>query len=208
MFLSKSEIQARLTDLIVVKADPNCIQEACYDLRVGNEAYRSEEHLPQILSDEEPYLLLHPGQFALIKTLECVRIPADCVGFISIRSRYKFQGLVNVSGFHVDPTYRGHLIFAVQNVGPNDVRLKYEERAFMIMWAQLSVSYEGKSRDGYPNIPLELMAQLGGGGITLSQLRNRVDGLQTELRLLIGIGVAILTALVILLLRQSLGFKG
>lgn len=199
MFLSQQEIKARLPSLIHPRNEA-LVREVCYDLCVGDEVYRSEEHLPERLSDGSPYMILHPGQFALVKTFEVVTVPPDLVGLISIRSEYKFQGLINVSGFHVDPTYSGNLIFAVQNVGPNDIRLRYREPAFMIMWARLSEPYmpleSAQRRPGFANIPGRLMAQLGGGAITLSQLKREVDKLQTEVKLFAGLAIALILALI------------
>jgi len=199
MFLSQQEIKAQLSSLIE-QGNEALVREVCYDLCVGDEVYRSEEHLPERLSDGAPYMILHPGQFALVKTFEVVKVPREMVGLISIRSEYKFQGLVNVSGFHVDPTFSGNLIFAVQNVGPNDIRLRYREPAFMIMWARLSQPYLpselARERSGYPNIPGRLMAQLGGGTITLSQLKREVDKLQTEVKLFAGLAIALILALI------------
>jgi hypothetical protein len=84
----------------------------------------------------------------------------------------KLQGLINISGFHVDPGYRGNLIFAVKNVGPHDIVLKYEEPAFMIMWAVLAEGARKDKKSNYENIPVELMAQLGGGSVTLARLHG------------------------------------
>lgn len=204
MFLSKIEISAQFAKLID-NGNPAFIQEVSYDLCVGDEVYRSEELLPEILSDKQPYVLMKPGQFALVKTLEAVKVPKEYVGFISIRSEYKFQGLVNVSGFHVDPTFEGHLIFAVQNVGPNDIRLRYGQPTFMMMWAKLSIPYnpgtQGRKRPGFMNIPVQLMAQLGGGSITISELKTEVDRLNTQVKFFIGIGIGLLMALLAVLLR-------
>ena len=204
MFLSSDRIKRELPSLLEF-GEEQYVQEVCYDLRVGDEVYRSEERLPENLSATNPYVLLHPGQFALVKTLERITVPNKYLGLISIRSTYKFQGLVNVSGFHVDPGFRGHLLFAVQNVGPNDIRLRYRDPAFMIMWAELSEPYIAKDghkkRPGYRNIPSHLMAQLGGGGITLAELKAEVDRLHTQVKFFAGLAIALILALVGVLLR-------
>jgi hypothetical protein len=44
------------------------------------------------------------------------------MAFISMRTAFKFKGLVNISGFHVDPGYKGKLIFAVFNASPTKSR--------------------------------------------------------------------------------------
>ena len=46
------------------------------------------------------------------------------MAFISIKAKLKFRGLVNVSGFHIDPGYRGKIIFAVFNAGPQPILLR------------------------------------------------------------------------------------
>jgi dCTP deaminase len=203
MFLSSDDIRVRLAELIVDNGYQGCVKEVSYDLRVGDEVYRSEESSPEMLSDKAPWVLIKPGQFALVKTYEKVNVPKDLVGFISIKSAYKFQGLINVSGFHVDPTFNGHLLFAVQNVGPNDIRLRYQEPAFMMMWAKLLKDYAGPPRPtGYSQIPVNLMAQLGGGSITLSALKVEMDRLNTQVKFFIGIGIGLFMALLAVLLRM------
>jgi dCTP deaminase len=207
VFLSKNEILRHLPSLIG-DYDEKLVNEVCYDLRVGDEVYRSEEHLPEILSNASPWAILHPGQFALIKTFEIVKVPEDKVALISIRFGFKLQGLVNVSGFHVDPGFRGNLIFAVQNVGPNDIRLRYGEPTFMIMWACLHEPYVpsigAPKRQGYPKIPAGFMAQLGGGTVTLSQLKTDVDKLHTQVRFFAGLAIALIMALIGVMLHAAL----
>jgi dCTP deaminase len=205
MFLSQREIIDHFPSFIEGGRLEN-VKEVCYDLCVGDEVYRSEEKLPESLSDSNPCVILHPGQFALIKTLEIVKVPKENVGLISIRKEYKFQGLVNVSGFHVDPSFEGPLIFAVQNVGPNDIRLRFRDPVFMIMWAMLNKAYSpgesARSRKGYAHIPVQLMAQLGGGNITLSQLKAQVDKLNTEVKLFAGLAIALIMALIGVILKK------
>jgi len=205
MFINGHKIQEIHADLFPddKRFDPECVRQAGYDLRIGNEVFLSEERIPIQLDDDNPYVVLPPGQFALVQTYEEVYVPKEYVAFISIWSTYKFQGLINISGFHVDPTYRGHLIYAVQNVGPNDIRLKYKEPVFMIMWSTLTSPWEGPARrKGYYGIPVELMAQLGGPSVTLVSLQKKVEELSLSLRIYGGLGIAaFLTVLGLLLSR-------
>jgi dCTP deaminase len=205
MFLNGHDIERICQDLFpdMKQFNPDCVQQAGYDLRIGSEVFLSEERVPIRLDDDNPFVVLPPGQFALIQTYEKVFVPRGYVAFISIRSTYKFQGLINISGFHVDPTYKGHLIYAVQNVGPNDIRLKYREPVFMIMWAQLTSEWKGpERRKGYDGIPVELMAQLGGPSVTLVSLQKKVEELSLSLRIYGGLGIAaFLTVLGLLLSR-------
>ncbi|MBA3447640.1 MAG: hypothetical protein H0T56_08525 [Pseudaminobacter sp.] len=105
---------------------------ANYNLAVGEEVYVSSlasGKTVQRLSDGEAFSI-DPGQFAFILTEERVELPFDKIGFISIRASTKFLGLVNISGFHVDPGYKGKLIFAVYNAGPTRIHLRRGDRIF------------------------------------------------------------------------------
>ena len=206
MFLSKVEIRRMRDDFFPVTDhfQESNLKEACYDLCIGDEVFLSEKRVPNRLSERDPYVILPPGQFALIKTYERIRVPREYVALISIRSKLKFQGLINISGFHVDPTYEGHLIFSVQNVGPNDIRLRFRAPAFMIMWSRLSMPYkEDEIRPpGYDRITLDMMAQLGGPSVTLVSLQKRVEELSLSLKIYGGFGIAaFLTVLGLILSR-------
>jgi dCTP deaminase len=72
-------------------------------------------------------------------TDEIVTIPTNVLGFISIRARIKWKGLVNVSGFHVDPGFRGRLTFSVFNAGPGSIHLRQGDPAFLIWFGDLDV---------------------------------------------------------------------
>jgi len=209
MFINGEEIKTNYRQFFPDPGtfDENNFKQACYDLCIGDEVFLSEERIPRRLTESEPYVVLPPGQFALIKTYEQVSVPREYVAFISIRSRYKFQGLINISGFHVDPTYRGHLIYSVQNVGPNDIRLEFKQPAFMIMWARLNSRYGGEDRDpGHDRNTLEMMAQLGGPSLTLVSLGKKVEELSTKLTIYGGFAIAASLTLLALVLRII--FKG
>ena len=123
MFLGKTEIEARLDELVEFpdQRDRNTknIQAANLDLRVGDEVYVSGDATPTTLSETNAHIVLKPGQFALVKTFERIKMPSNLVGLISTRYRYKMQGLINISGFHVDPNFDGPLFFAKCNETSN-----------------------------------------------------------------------------------------
>lgn len=165
------------------------VKQASYDLRLGEEIYVVGKRAPDRLTDRNPYVSLQPGQFAILTCYEEIKIPNNMLAFIALKTTFKFQGLVNISGFHVDPTFQGKLLFAVQNVGPADIRLKYKEPTFSIFFSYLTSNKIGPTRDKQPEvhfqrlsgIRLEHMQSLGGSSVTLSKLQKDVD----KLRLLI-----------------------
>lgn len=126
--------------------DESAIKHAAYELALGNEAFVTsfETGVKQILKEGEQ-LRIPPGHFGLLITKEVVKVPNDAIALISIRASVKFRGLVNISGFHVDPGYEGQLQFAVYNAGSQAVVLDFEQRIFMIWYASLDQATE----DGY-----------------------------------------------------------
>jgi dCTP deaminase len=212
-FLAQKELRDGISigRFLIGELDENCFHQASYDLRLGSEIYVVGEDAPRLLSRQEPYATLRPGQFAILTTLEAVSVPPDHIGFISVRSRFKFAGLVNISGFHVDPTFTGKVLFAVQNVGPSDIRVKFEEPTFTIFFCTLTSDQIGKNREEQkdihfePNlkgIRLQDVQLLGGGSVTLTSLQKEVERLRTQITIYGGFAVAAVLALIINLLRK------
>ena len=129
-----------------------------------------------------------PGQFAFLLTEEYVEIPRDAMAFISMRSTYKFQGLVNVSGFHVDPGYRGHLVFAVFNASASHIHLHRGDSCFLMWFATLdekSAPPYTKSDEGFVDIPSKIVNPLGSGQIeSLAGLSERINSIENRLKVL------------------------
>jgi dCTP deaminase len=116
------------------------ILRCAYELGVGPEAYITSNTADTTTThlDEGVKVTIPPGQFGLLVTKEVIFVPNNAIGFISIRAGIKFQRLVNVSGFHVDPGFRGPLKFAVYNAGSTDITLDQDERVFMLWFADLN----------------------------------------------------------------------
>lgn len=180
----------------------SCVQQSSYDLRLGEEFYIVGRRSPDRLSNKEPYISLPPGQFAVLTCYETLHLPANIMAFITLRNRYKMQGLVNVSGFHVDPTFRGRLVFAVQNIGPNDVRLRYKDATFTIFFADVDCN-DSSRRSGAPRtgIGLEDVQQLGANSVTLAKLKKDIDTIRTALLVYAPFAVALFVALIVTLIK-------
>lgn len=141
--------------LLIEPFDEALIDCSAYTLRVGREVYITPDqdtkspgsHTKRQLKDNEPFAI-PPGQFAFLITEEYVRIPPTAIAFISMKARVKFGGLVNVSGFHVDPGYHGKLVFSVYNAGPLPVPLQQGMPLFLIWYAYLD-RYTEKAKRAY-----------------------------------------------------------
>jgi dCTP deaminase len=122
-----------------------CFEGWKLNLRLGTEVYLSSEDLPRKLSKGD-LISIRSGEFALLITEEEIRLPLNVMGSISMRFGFKRKGLINVSGFHVDPGYEGKLIFSVYNAGPNDIVVRRCDSLFMIFLRNLkSVSIKSQS---------------------------------------------------------------
>ena len=167
-----------------------------FDLRLGNQYYVSGDDIPKELTEGE-YLKINPGQFALLTTYEIFHMPYDLVAFISMRFKVKSKGLVNVSGFQVDPGYNGLFIFSVYNAGPKEVRLRYKEEIFTILFSKTSRPVT-KQKKGYSDIPLIFWDALAGKKkISLIDLNERVEKLEMKIRLILSTMIPIAAAIAI-----------
>jgi dCTP deaminase len=135
----------------------------------------------RILSHRE-HFTIPAGQFAFLLTEEVVHVPDHVLGFISLKAQVKFGGLVNVSGFHVDPGYHGRLVYSVYNAGPAPVELERGKDLFLIWFAHLDNPSTRFVRNKHiienEHISADLIARIRGELLTLQSLSERL----TELR--------------------------
>lgn len=146
-----------------------------------------QPHLKQKLSPGEE-VVVPPGQFAFLLTDEVVTIPPQTMGFISLRSKVKLQGLINVSGFHVDPGYHGRLIYSVFNAGPGQIHIARGDPIFLLWIADLDQSSTAPYRkDGTASnmaISSDQISAIDRPLHSLQSLSGKVERLQSELNLL------------------------
>ncbi len=152
---------------------------------VGVEAFVTSNPSDKTQVDPGAKIVIPPGQFGLLVTRETVYVPANAIAFISIRAGIKFQGLVNVSGFHVDPGYRGQLKFAVYNAGSRTIVLDQDQRVFMIWFADLDHGDEDPYPDRQPPqiaaITADDVMKIQGEVASPAQLKKQIDDLKIDL---------------------------
>ncbi|WP_181178154.1 deoxycytidine triphosphate deaminase [Mesorhizobium sp. B4-1-3] len=157
---------------------------ANYNLAIGEEVYVSSlgsGKTVQKLSEGEAFSIA-PGQFAFILTEEEVALPFDKIGFISIRASTKFLGLVNISGFHVDPGYKGKLIFAVYNAGPTIIHLRRGDRIFPLWITNLDKKMQRTAwKVGHDKIPASMITAISGEFTTAYQLAEKLKVAQEDI---------------------------
>jgi len=176
--------------------DISSLQPANYDLHLGKECYVTTEKYPKILETSDGAISIEPGEFGILTTHEYIYVPSDLLGLISLKFTYKKQGLVNISGFHVDPGYHGRIIFAVYNTGPKSILLRYKDPVFMIMYDTLekrtAIEYKGST---FTNIPVDIISNLKGPSVSVMNLNERIKSLETHVQLLYGLLAGIFIAI-------------
>lgn len=196
------------------------VDGASYTLRIGDEAFVSPEGrdtrkpgLVQRLEQQAP-IVIPPGQFAYLTTREFVSLPHDFLGFINMKSTLKNSGLVNVSGFHVDPGYKGKLLFAIFNAGPQTVTVRCDQDAFLIWFARLDGATEkyARKKPGFREIDTTLMGLLPTETASLNSINKRMDQIERRISYALGIltlaggfAVAAVSGLIASMAFKSLG---
>jgi len=180
-FWSSQRLESHLASL-VGHTDKTLVDCNAITLRIGDEVYVTptldnpspSTHTKQVLPADGPFTI-PPGQFAFLLTEELVTIPAERMGFISIKTTFKAKGLVNVSGFHVDPGWKGRLIFSVFNAGPATIHLQRGLPMFLLWIADLDArSEKHKSVAGPQGIPPLLIGNITGTVDSIYALEKRL----------------------------------
>ena len=188
MFWSSDTLIKRLASL-VDPFDPARVDCAAYTLSVGSEVYVSpndeavdRETVTVRQLAQGGAFAIPPGQFAFLITEEIVTVPDDALAFISIRAKIKFCGLVNVSGFHVDPGYKGQLTFAVFNAGPRPVHLKQGQPIFLIWYASLDRESTSKKEGSVKrDLDPKLITGIAGEVQSFAGLSEKIENVKNDL---------------------------
>ena len=111
-----------------------------------------------------------------------VKVCLGEIAFISMRAKTKYRGLVNVSGFHVDPGFNGHLTFAVFNAGPVAVHLRQGQPIFLIWYANISDPVSEPREPGPWRIESDWISGIGGKLHSLASLASSVTEVEQKLQ--------------------------
>jgi len=178
-----------------------------FDLKIGNEYFLSGDNEPHYLEDKNRFIIIKPGKFGSLITKEEICIDNKHIGLISVKFSYKQKGLINVSGFHVDPCYNGNIIFTVFNAGPKDIYIKKDEYVFMICFLELQQSLSDVHRNisevktctescntkkGYLSIPVSMIEGLGGHSLTLMENNRRIEQLEFYVKIIAGVAIGLI----------------
>lgn len=177
---------------IIDPFDPDLIDCAAYTMTMGREIYVTPHegvfdphtNTKRQLEPKEAFTI-PAGQFAFLLTEEKLSLPPHVLGFISMKAGTKFRGLINVSGFHVDPGYDQRLIFSVYNAGPSPVHLQQGDPLFLLWIAELdqesSKKYTRTKGHGFTDIPTNLINSIPGEIRSLQSLSKQMNDQKAEI---------------------------
>lgn len=149
-------------DIEIEPFEEKQLQSATYDMRLGKRAIVSKtvtlEELKKQVSREEAKeidigregsIRIPGGAFALVTTLERIKLGKICVGHIGMSTYYVRKGLSLLSGLQIDPGWDGVLILGLANVSPRSITIDYQDAICSIEIHRLNVEPDRVYRGAY-----------------------------------------------------------
>ena len=116
--------------------DPALVQSNSVDIRLGNhfvwykpgtaviDPYNQETVTSDVEETHADSFILHPGQFILAETLECIELPANIVATIEGKSSIARLGVtLHQTGGWIDAGFRGSITLEMCNVNARPVKV-------------------------------------------------------------------------------------
>lgn len=125
------------------------------------------------------------------------------MGFISLKFSIKGTGLINVSGFHVDPGYEGRLIFSVYNAAPTAITMTRGQDLFLLWLADLDRSsvtpfIKTPAKQIPSGIPEDMVSRANHPIRSMQQLSEKVDDLNKEVTRIRDVGKFVISLIAII----------
>ncbi len=153
-------------------ADPS-LQAASYDCSVGKYAYSSTS-TERIDVGVKGLLVIDPGEFVVVETLERVSCGPQVAAQLGLRSEFARQGLLLLSGPQIDPGFSGILVVRLVNLAPVKVTLQFGAPfltlQFFALTRPVERPYDGvrQRQEGITPRDIQELAQTE--GLTLGQV--------------------------------------
>ncbi len=182
MILTDHDIEetCKKQEIVIDPFESNQVQGATYDFRVGKQgATTSSKKIINI--EKEGYLLLKPGDFAIVVVLEKLRLSPQYVGRFGLRSKYARKGLIATTGPQIDPGYDGRLILGLTNLTPKAVSLPYKDDLVSVEFHRLekpsTKPYSGPYQEKYELGPEDIESIVEAEAMTLSEVLTTLTSL-------------------------------
>ena len=132
--LSDKEILEQLKngEIKLEPFEPSCLNPAGYDLRISKR------------------VVLKPKQYALVDTLETVKLGLDVTAYLHIRSSLAREGVIG-SFAVVDPGFHGQLTLNLHNVSEKTITIGEREGIVQIVFHKLGSTAKKGYSGSYQN---------------------------------------------------------
>ncbi len=115
------------------------IQPASYDLRLGRVVKAGSRKI----DDNEKRISIEPNNWALVKSMECLKLPNNICARYGIVSSIARQGIIHFGGPQIDPGYCGCLFTAIFNPTLETVIIDLDNDFFTIEFSELKNASDG-----------------------------------------------------------------
>lgn len=177
MILSDGTIRRLLQEghLIIEPLDPQQIQPASVDIRLGDEFLVFRNHTCEVIDpfdrpadlmetvkvSEGQAFVLHPGEFVLGTTLEAIGLPDDIVARVEGKSSLGRLGLlIHATAGFVDPGWkRGQITLELSNVATLPIKLWPGMKVGQLSFHRLDAAAERPY--GHPDLNSKYVGQSG-----------------------------------------------
>ena len=131
---------------------------------------------------------ISPGDYVIVNTYERFDLPLNIYGRVGLKTTLSLKGLINLSGPHIDPGFKGTLSLGLSNFGPRAVTVRSGDPVFTIEFEELTESastpYRGRMQN-QDHIPAFFIDQLRGLHTeSLPGLFNRMSTLENNFNLI------------------------
>lgn len=184
--MNDSEIRAAVQakEIVLEPFDPQQVQPASYDARVGVEAFSSTVK-EKLDLNKTGLLVIEPGEFAMVLTRERFRLDKQHAGLLGLRSEFARQGLLMLSGPQIDPTFDGMLKVRLVNLAPKPIALTYEAPFLTVEFFRLSSpvnkEYCGPSQGQERITSGDVQELIGMKGMTLGEVMKTLGVLAKDI---------------------------
>lgn len=196
MILTDDQIREAIDSgkIVIDPFEPNQIQPASIDLRVGPEGATTKTK-QKVDIKSRGYITLEPGDFGVIQILESIKFDNQHAGRIGLRSKFARKGLIATTGPQIDPGFHGTIILGLTNLTPQNVPISYNDDVLTLEIHRLQQPvgkvYDGpyQGRRGLGPEELEAVAESEGMALsevltTLRTLTSNVGELSSNMRVL------------------------
>lgn len=190
--LTDNEIKKKVEEGVIKfeNFSEDCLEPASYDMRLGEQAFKSRPERGLINIKDLGMITIEPGEFTILTTHERIELPKNIAGHIGLRSHYARKGIVLLSGPQIDPGFRGLLTVAAYNIGPRDVVIPFLEKFCTTEYYALNTDalkpYKGEYQDQIriPTLDIEFFREAKGATLaevieSVGSLAKSVNSLET-----------------------------